>query len=42
MKKQIFIQNEYGDYDETIGNMSNSIYRIGFFLMSEVGIDEND
>ena len=42
MKRQVFVQNEYGDYDETIDDMSNSIYRLGFFLMSEVGIDEND
>lgn len=41
MERQIFIQNEYGHYRETIANVSSVLYKLGLFLIGEVGIDEN-
>lgn len=41
MNKQVYIQNEYGDYRGTIFKIPTDIYLLNTFLVSEVGIDES-
>lgn len=40
MNKQVYTQNEYGDYRGAIFKIPTDVYLLNTFLVSEVGIDE--